>query len=74
MVSAIGTERRSEFQVPSEASCVRIRGVNPGVGTQVGMHVRSPMPGLHSWTYGIRAMVGFVPHSSWAEDRDKAWR
>ena len=45
MDGIIGTEGRSEFQVPSEASCVRICGLNSGVGTQVGMHVRSLMPG-----------------------------
>ena len=45
MVSPMGTERQVEFQVPSEAGCARICGLDPGVGTEVGMHVRLPMPG-----------------------------
>ena len=39
------SEGRSQCQVPSAASCAPIRGLNPGVGTQVGMHVRAPMLG-----------------------------
>ena len=45
MVGAMGTDGRSEFQVPSEAGYTRIRRLNLGVDAGVGMHVRSPMPG-----------------------------